>query len=116
MAHKFTEEEKLKIIKEYLESNLSLTQFCNTHSITRSTIYAWLNWYNEKKDVWQVATTGEKENDDVKEITPIFKETNQKIDDQEFHQYRTITVEFKSTKITCDKSTFKDIWRVIRGD
>lgn len=114
MPHKFTEEEKLKTIKEYLESNLSMTQFCNTHSITRSTIYAWLNWYNEKKDAWQVAIRTEE--NVIEEISPTFKETSQKIDDQEFHQYRSVTIQFSNYKITLDKSSFKDVWRVIKGD
>ena len=49
---KYAEEEKLKYVKEYLESDLSMTQFCNVHQITRSTIYLWLNWYNEKNGNW----------------------------------------------------------------
>ena len=110
---KYAEEEKLKYVKEYLESDLSMTQFCNVHQITRSTIYLWLNWYNEKKEAWQLASIDEEKT--IKEEAPNFKKTSQKIDDQEFHQYRTITIEFKSIKISCDKSTFKDVWTIIHG-
>lgn len=111
---KYTEEEKLSIIKSFLESDLSMTQFCNVNEVNYYTLRAWVSWYNEKKDVWQVATANKGQI--IEEIKPSFKETSQKIEDKEFHQYRTITIEYKSTKITCDKTSFKDIWRIIQND
>lgn len=110
----YTEEQKLAIIKTFLESNLSMTQFCNVNNVNYYTLRAWLNWYNEKKDAWQLASIDEEK--EIKEETLEFKETSQKIDDQEFHQYRTITIELSSIKITCDKSTFKDVWRIVNND
>lgn len=110
----YTEEEKLSIIKSFLESNLSMSQFCNVNEVNYYTLRAWISWYNEKKDKWQVATIDE--NKEVGEISPVFKETSQKIDDEEFHQYRSIKIEFKSKKITCDKSTFKEVWGIINHD
>ena len=110
----YTEEQKLGIIKSFLESNLSMTQFCNVNGVNYYTLRAWISWYNEKKDAWQVAITNEGQI--VEEIKPSFKETSQKIDDEEFHQYRIVTIEFKSTRISCDKTTFKDIWRIIHND
>ena len=110
----YTEEQKLAIIKTFLESNLSMTQFCNVNNVNYYTLRAWLNWYNEKKDAWQLASIDEEK--EIKEETLEFKETSQKIDDQEFHQYRTITIELSSIKITCDKSPFKDVWRIVNND
>ena len=108
----YTEEQKLSIIKSYLESDLSMTQFCNVNKVNYYTLRAWVSWYNEKKDAWQAATS---EENTIKEINPTFKETSQKIDDEEFHQYRTIKIDFKSTRISCDKSTFKEVWKIING-
>ena len=109
----YTEEQKLAFIKSFLESNLSLTQFCNLNDINYSTMRAWFNWYNEKKDAWQLASIDKEQ--DIIELTPEFKETSQKVDDQEFHCYRTIIIEFNSFRISCDKSTFKDVWGIIHG-
>ena len=91
-----------------------MTQFCNANGVNYYTLRAWISWYNEKKDAWQVAITNEGQI--VEEIKPSFKETSQKIDDEEFHQYRIVTIEFKSTRISCDKTAFKDIWRIIHND
>lgn len=110
----YTEEQKLNIIKTFLESDLSMTQFCNVNNVNYYTLRAWISWYNEKKDAWQVATTNEGQI--IEETKPSFKETSQKVDDEEFHQYRTIKIDFKSFKISCDKSTFKDVWRIINDD
>ena len=110
----YTEEQKLGIIKSFLESDLSMTQFCNVNNVNYYTLRAWISWYNEKKDVWQAATTNEGQI--IEEVKPSFKETCQKIDDDEFHQYRVIKIEYKSARISCDKSTFKEIWRIIHND
>ncbi len=109
--NKYSEEEKLQYIKDYLESDLSITQFCNINKVNYWTLKSWMNWYNQKKEAWQASEV----NDDssVKESTPQFKESNGKIDDAEFYQYRKVEIEYKNVKISCDKTTFKDIWRVI---
>lgn len=111
--NKYTEEEKLQCIKDYLESDLSITQFCNINNVNRWTLKSWINWYNQKKEAWQASEVSE--DSSIKESTPKFKEDNGKIDDEEFHQYRKVQIEFKHVKISCDKSTFKDIWRVINA-
>lgn len=108
---RYSEEQKLNFIKEYLESDLTSTQFCNVNKISRASLYQWLNWYNEKKEAWQLATLKE---DKVEETVPSFKETNDKLDDEEFHKYRNIIIDLNGIRISCDKSSFKEIWGIIK--
>ena len=45
-----------------------MTQFCNVNGVNYYTLRAWISWYNEKKDAWQVAITNEGQI--VEEIKP----------------------------------------------
>lgn len=108
---RYSEEEKLRYITEYLDSNLSITQFCNVNKIHYQTLQNWLNWYNEKKEAWQSSEISD--DDLVNEVAPVFKESNGKIDDEQFHLYRKVEIKFDNFTITCDKTTFKEVWRVL---
>ncbi len=45
---RYSKEFKLKILKELEESKQSISNICEKHGVSRSTVYSWKNRYSKK--------------------------------------------------------------------
>lgn len=66
----YSPEEKMHYIEEYFNSGLSLTKFCDSRDICRSTISTWIRHYNSANLIAK---------NTFQDVTPIFKQEPQSI-------------------------------------
>ena len=108
MATRRTKEEKLKLIADYEASSLSLSEWCGTNGISKSTFAGWIR--NTKSDV----RTPKSKAKFVEVTAPTGL---QEQPEPQARNTADITVEYKAFKITIpanvDIGTFAKILKVV---
>ncbi len=108
MATRRTKEEKLKLIADYEASGLSMTEWCTTNSISKSTFVGWI--CNTKADVITPKSKAK-----FVEVTP--PTGLQEQPEPQARNTADITVEYKAFKITIpanvDIRTLENILKVV---
>lgn len=70
MRNKYSKKERLEILKEFRESNLSVIKFAKEKCIPTSTIFTWLKREKESKQVTEEALSQKDENTLVEIVVP----------------------------------------------
>lgn len=109
-GNRYLDEEKLSCVKEYLEANVSITTFCRTKGINYRTFKGWIDKYEQVKETWHGS---EINNGELSEIAPLIKDDKNETIIDEHNEYRQIEIIVQGINISCDKSSFIDVWRVI---
>ena len=108
MATRRTKEEKLKLIADYEESGLSLSEWCATNGISKSTFAGWI--CSTKDDVT-------KPKNKAKFVEVTLPTGLQEQPELQSKNTTDITVEYKSFKITIpanvDIGTLENILKVV---
>ena len=108
MATRRTKEEKLKLIADYETSGLSLSEWCATNGISKSTFAGWIR--NTKSDVRTPKSKAK-----FVEVTP--PTGLQEQPEPQARNTADITVEYKTFKITIpanvDVRTLENILKVV---
>ena len=101
--------DKLKWVTKYLESNTSLYSFAKANGLNYHSLKNWISKYEANKDAWQAA---EIVDDEIveSEIKPISKDI---VASEPETIKSNIIIKFKNYEITCDDKTFNKVWRVI---
>ncbi|MBQ1992303.1 MAG: hypothetical protein II233_05960 [Clostridia bacterium] len=108
MATRRTKEEKLKLIADYEASSLSMTEWCATNGISKSTFAGWIR--NTKSDVRKPKSKAK-----FVEVTP--PTGLQEQPEPQAKNTADITIEYKTFKITIpanvDIGTLENILKVV---
>ena len=108
MATRRTKEEKLKLIADYEASSLSMTEWCATNGISKSTFAGWIR--STKNDV----RTPKSKAKFVEVTLPTGLQEHSELQSK---NTTDITVEYKAFKITIpanvDIGTFENILKVV---
>ena len=103
-----TKEEKVKLIKEYKASGLSMNKWCIANGIATSTMSTWLAKTNNKKKKTKTTSKAKKKVKFVEVTTPI--KTTSATDSKVILEYKDFKI---SISDSLDVLLLKDILKVV---
>lgn len=116
LRNKYSKKEKIEILKEFRESNLSVIKFAKEKCIPTSTIFTWLKREKESKQVTEEALSQKNENTLVEIVVLKKNERNIKEKNTESKQTLVLACNGCAIQISDDfnQATLKRVLQVVQ--